>query len=80
MCSSWLKVGLSEIEGEKMTDCLTKPQNMSTLPHCSKKHCHLLGLSFGVVNQHAKSFNLSIVACLPNDGKIIPGHFCSFLG
>ena len=65
MCSSWLKVGLSEIEGEKMTDCLTKPQNMSTLTHCSKKYRQLPGLNFGVVNQHTKFFNLSIVACLP---------------
>ena len=73
MCSSWLKVGLSEIEGEKMTDCLTKPQNMSTLPHCSKKHCHLLGLNFWVVNQHGKFFKLSIVACLPNDAESFPG-------
>ena len=80
MCSSWPKVGLSENEGEKMTNYLAKTQNMSTLTHCSKKHCHLLGLSFGVVNQHTKSFNLSIVACLANDGKIIPGHFCSFSG
>ena len=80
MCSSWLKVGLSEIEGEKMTDCLTKPQNMSTLPHCSKKHCHLLGLSFRVVNQHTKSFKLSISESLASACEIITGHFCSFLG
>ena len=37
MCSSWPKVGLSENEGEKMTNYLAKTQNMSTLTHCSKK-------------------------------------------
>ena len=32
------------------------------------------------MNQHTKSFKLSIVAGEASGGNFFPGHFCSFLG